>query len=330
MPVKGQKYPTLIDIGKRLNPDGTIAHPAELLAQYNPILEDMPVLEGNLPTGHRETQRTGLPEVFYRQFNRGVPNSKSRTQQVTDTISMLESRSSIDEELAELNGNSAAWRQSEETPFIEAMAQRQARTIFYGNELVNPEEFTGLALRYNDLSAENGQNIIDAGGTTGRLTSMWLICWGEQTVNMRYPKGMSEGGGLTITDRGLQEIEDDDGNQLTVLLTLYRWKLGLSLKDWRYVVRIANIPVDSLSEDGSTFDLWNSLIRAQHRLFNKKFGNCYYYANRTVMQYLDLQSFNKNNVRLKQWEVDGDIVDTFRAMPLRTTDAITNNETRVV
>ena len=330
MATKGINYPTLIDIGKRLNPDGSIATPAELLAQMNPILEDCPMLEGNLPTGHRETQRTGLPGVFYRQFNKGVPNSKSRTMQVTDTIGMLEGRSYIDEELAMLNGNSAAWRMSEETPYMEAMAQQKARTLFYGNENVNPEEFTGLSARYNDLSAENGKNIIDAGGTTGRLTSIWLICWGPNTVNMRYPKGMGDTGGLSMEDRGRDDVRDDDGNEFTVLKTLWRWKCGLSLKDWRYTVRIANIPVDTLGVDGSVYDLWNGLISAQHKLFNKRMGNCYYYMNRTVAQYLDLQSFNKDNIQITQQEINGEIVEMFRMMPFRVCDALTNNETRVV
>lgn len=326
----GQTYPTLIDIAKRLNPDGTVAQPAELLAQANEILEDAPMLEGNLPTGHRETQRTGLPSVFYRQFNRGTPNSKSRTMQVTDTIGMLEARSHVDAKLAQLNGNSASWRMSEEYPFMEAMSQTKARTMFYGNENVNPQEFTGLAARYNDLSAPNGQNIIDAGGTTGQLTSIWLVCWGEQTVNMRYPKGMSESGGIRMQDLGEQDEFDENGDRFRALQTLWQWDCGLSLKDWRYVVRIANIPVALLEDDGATYDLWNLLIKAQHKLFNKRMGRCYYYMNRTVEQYLDLQSFNKQNIQITQQEVNGEIVDSFRKMPFRTCDVLTNNETRVV
>lgn len=330
MATKGNTLPTLIDYAKRLDPDGKISPIAELLAQTNEILMDCPFYEANMETGHRETIRTGLPEVYWRMFNKGVPISKSRTQQVTDTIGMLEARSHIDIELAALNGNSAAWRFSEETPFLEAMSQEAASTIFYGNENVTPEKFTGLSPRFSDLSAENAENIIDAGGTTGNLTSIWLICWDQQTVNMRYPKGQGNSYGLQSRDLGEESVQDDQGQYFQALRTLYTMKCGLSLKDWRYVVRIANIPVDTLDDAGATTDLWNNLIKAMHKLYNLKKGKCYFYMNRTIEQYLDLQSFNKQNIQINQQEIDGDIVSMFRKIPFRTCDALLNTEQRVV
>ena len=49
------------------------------------FLLDMDWQEGNLPTGHRTTIRTGLPESAWRLLNYGVQPSKSVTAQVTDT-----------------------------------------------------------------------------------------------------------------------------------------------------------------------------------------------------------------------------------------------------
>lgn len=330
MAVKGNTLPSIIDVAKRLDPDGNIDMIAELLAEINEIIEDVPVLEGNLPTGHRETVRTGLPEVYWRKFNGGVPISKSKTQQVTNTIGMLESRSHVDTDLANLNGNSAEWRFSEDKAFLEAMSQEMAESIFYGNELTDPTKFTGLAPRFSDLSAENGNNIIDAGGTTGQLTSIWLICWDTDTVNMRYPKQQPGTSFLSARDLGEDSVQDEDGNYFQALRMLYKWHCGLNLKDWRYVVRIANIPVDTLAEDGSTADLWNHLITAMHKLFSMKKGKCCFYMNRTVMQYLDLQSFNKENVQLTQQEVNGEMITMFRSIKFRLCDALLNTESRVV
>lgn len=330
MAIKGNTLPSVIDVAKRLDPDGNIDMIAELLAEVNEIIMDAPVLEGNLPTGHRETVRTGLPEVYWRKFNAGVPISKSKTQQLTNTIGMLESRSHVDKDLADLNGNSAEWRFSEDKAFLESMSQTMAETIFYGNELVNPERFTGLAPRFNDLSAENGQNIIDAGGTTGNLTSIWLICWDTDTVNMRFPKQQQGTSFLSSRDLGEESVQDADGNYFQALRMLYKWNCGLNLKDWRYVVRIANIPVDTLANDGATADLWNLLISSMHKLFSLKKGKTCFYMNRTVMQYLDLQSFNKNNVQLTQQEVDGEMITKFRSTPFRLCDALLNTESRVV
>src|SRR3569832_2430142 len=62
-------------------------------------------VEGNLPTGHRVTIRTGLPQVYWRSINQGVPRSKSTTAQVDVSVGLLEAYSAVDKDLAELNGN---------------------------------------------------------------------------------------------------------------------------------------------------------------------------------------------------------------------------------
>ena len=45
---------------------------------------------------------------------------------------------------------------------------------------------------------------------------------------------------------------------------------------------------------------------------------------------LDLQAMNKTNVLLRLEEFDGKPITTFRGIPVRTVDAIVNNETNVV
>ena len=63
---------TYADWAKRLDPDGKTATVVELLSQTNEILEDAVFMEGNLPTGHRVSIRTGLPDVYWRSINQGV------------------------------------------------------------------------------------------------------------------------------------------------------------------------------------------------------------------------------------------------------------------
>lgn len=60
MAIKGTNALTLADHAKRMDPTEDPAI-VELLSQTNPILTDMVYVEGNLPTGHRTTIRTGLP-----------------------------------------------------------------------------------------------------------------------------------------------------------------------------------------------------------------------------------------------------------------------------
>src|SRR3990167_1727227 len=184
---------TLADWAKRLDPDGKTPTIVELLSQTNEILLDMLWKEGNLPTGERTTVRTGLPTVAWRLLNKGVAKSKSRTAQIEEAVGVLEARSEIGQKLAELNGNTAAFRLSEAQAFIEAMNEEMSSTLFYGNSGTAPEEFTGLAPRYSSLSATNAQNIINGSGAGSDNSSIWLVVWGAQTCFGVFPKGSMAG-----------------------------------------------------------------------------------------------------------------------------------------
>jgi hypothetical protein len=91
---------TLTDWAKRRDPDDRVASIIELLNQSNEVLQDMLWVEGNLPTGHRTTVRTGLPAVAWRKLNYGVPQSKSTTVQVDDACGMLEAFGQVDKDRA--------------------------------------------------------------------------------------------------------------------------------------------------------------------------------------------------------------------------------------
>jgi len=121
---------TLMDWAKRVDPDGKIAEIVNLLSQTNEILDDMLWMEGNLPTGHKTTIRTGLPQAYWRLINQGVPRGKSTTAQITETCGMLETYSDIDVDLVALAGNDRAFRLSEELAFLEGMNQQMAHTIY--------------------------------------------------------------------------------------------------------------------------------------------------------------------------------------------------------
>ena len=86
---------------------------------------------------------------------------------------------------------------------------------------------------------------------------------------------------------------------------------GFSLRDWRYVVRIANIDVSDLA--GATpVNLINLLIRAAHKVPNIRMGRPAIYCNRAIATWLDIQALNKANVNLRYAEVFGEEVLTFR------------------
>ncbi|BCB27052.1 hypothetical protein SKTS_19380 [Sulfurimicrobium lacus] len=293
---------TLADYSKRLSPDGKIDPIAELLSQQNDILEDIVWKEANQPTSHVVAVRTGLPAVYWRGYNQGVPSGKSTTAQVTEPCAMLEGRSHIDAKLLTLNGNSAAFRLSEESPFIESMSQEMVGKIFNGNVGADLKTFSGLATRYSSTTAGNGQNVILGGGSGSDNASIYLVLWGEQTVFGTFPKGSRAG--LQNRDLGEESVQDASGNWYQAARSLFQWDGGLVVKDWRYVVRIANIDVsDWVGVTGTqattaSTNLIKLMMRAIARIPNFNMGRAAFYANRSIQEGLMVQALEKSSAAL--------------------------------
>ena len=322
--------PTLADLASRMTSDGKIdPQIIELLGETNEVLDDMTVIEANGFTEHKTTVRSGLPSGTWRKLNYGVQPEKSRTVQVKDAMGMLETYAEVDKALADLNGNSAAWRLSEDRAFIEGMNQTMATTLFYGDASLDPEKFTGLAPRYSSLSAENGMNIIAGGGSGSDNSSIWLIVWGPNTCHTIYPKGSAAG--LQSRDLGEATLLDANSGRYQGYRTHYKWDIGLTLRDWRYVARIANIDISDLTKNASSgADLIDLMTQAIEVIPNLGMGRAVFYCSRKVRSFLRRQIANKvASSTLTMDEVAGKKVISFDGIPVRRSDAILNTEATV-
>mgnify|MGYP001206623900 CR=1 FL=1 len=334
MPVLSAANPTLLDLAKRLDPDNKIADIVELLNETNEMLFDMSWIEGNLLTGHRTTVRTGIPEPTWRKMYGGVQPTKSTTAQITDNTGMLEAYAEVDKAMADLNGNTAEWRLSEDRPHLEGMNQTIQRTLLYGNEGTQPEAFTGLSPRFNSTTAANGENIIPAvtGGGATDNQSIWLVVWGPNTVHGIVPKGSIAG--LQQEDKGQVTIENADGNggRMEAYRTHYRWDAGLTVRDWRYIVRIANISKAALKadpEDGGP-NLPDLMFEAIERIPNLTAGRAAFYMSRGVRTKVRQQSAKSvKNSTLTIDQIGGVPVMSFHGIPLRRVDALAADEALV-
>ena len=319
---------TLLDWSKVQGPDGSIQAIAEVLGQKNEFIEDMVWVEGNLPTGHRGTIRTGLPTVYFRLLNQGVPPSKATTTQVDEAAAIMEARCQIDKDLAELNGLAPAFRASQSVPFLESMAQTFAAKAFYGNVNTDPEQFSGLATRYSDnTTAAIKENIIDGGGTGSDNTSIWLIGWGDNAVHGIYPKGSQMC--LQHQDLGLADAFDSNGYRFRAYLDWYQWKAGLFVADWRCAVRIPNIDVSNTVGATSAPDIASLMIQAIDKVNMNAASKWAFYMNRTLGTALNLQMYNRPNMLLTMENSDGKAWSRFRGIPIRTVDQILSTESRV-
>jgi len=332
MAYNGGNVPTLLDVAKSENPDGSIATVAEILTETNEMLLDIPFFEGNLATGHRTTVRTGIPAPTWRQFYGGVAPSKSTRAQITDDTAMMEAYGLIDKALADLSPNLAAFRLSEDYAHIEGMSQAAQRAFIYGNRSTDITQFNGLAPRYNALTgAGNSQNIINAGGVGSDNASIWLVVWGAQTVHGIYPKGSQAG--LQMRDLGEQTAISSDGNgEFQAYRSHYRWDLGLCVRDWRYAVRIANIDRSNLTPDlsGSSANLPDLMFQAIERLPSLNAGIPVFYMDRATRTMFRRQLPNAiKNSSLEISQVGGVSTYMFQDIPIRRVDEMSPDEALV-
>lgn len=345
-------YPTLLDVAKRTDPDGKIAAIAELLSEMNPILADAVWKEGNLPIGERCTVRTGLPSSYWRLLNQAVPASTSKTAQVDEGCGMLEAWGIVDKDLAELNGNTAAFRLSEAIAQMEGMNQTMATAMFYGNASTNPEQFNGLDVRFNSTAAANKNNLVLAGdGSAAVNQDIWLVVWSPNTAYCIYPKGSKAG--ITHQDLGEQTIYTTSNvaggaatGQYRAYQDHWQWKCGLVVKDWRYVARVCNINVTALHSNSSAADINRCMVSATHRIWNLNAGRAAWYMSRTLAEHMDLQSragvsgsplvamngsFGTQqpggNSQLESFQ--GERVLSFRGIPIRVCDTIVTSANKV-
>jgi hypothetical protein len=221
---------------------------------------------------------------------------------------------------------------SEAQAFVEAMNQEMAATVFYGNSGLAPEEFTGLSVRYSSLSAANAQNIVDCGSTDTDNSSIYLVVWGANSVHGIFPKGSKAG--LMHEDLGLVTVETTAGiagTRMRAYLDHWQWKCGIALKDWRYVVRGANIDISALVAKSSAANLTEKMIKMIHRVPNLAMGKPVFYMNRTCFQELDIQRRDDviSGGGLVYQNVDGVIKHSFRGIPVKVCDALLQNEARV-
>lgn len=324
--------PTLLDLAKQTDPDGKIAAVVEILNETNDILDHMTWQEGNLPTGNRTTVRTGLPAPTWRQLYGGVQPTKGRTAQVTDDCGSLEAYAEQDAALVALAADPAQFRLNEDRAHIEGINQELADTLFYGNSGTAPAEFTGLAPRFNSTTADNGENVIVGGGAGTDNASIWLCVWGPLTGFGIVPKGSKAG--LQVTDKGLVTIEDADGSggRMEAFRTHYKLSAGLTIRDWRYFVRIPNIDKSALTKDvsGSSADLADLMFQAMNKVPSLKVGRAAFYMSRNTLTFLRRQLSNKtSSSTLEIKDVGGKMVDHFQGIPIGRCDALAADEALV-
>lgn len=320
-------YPTLVDLATQTGPDGRVQPVIELLSKMDEMAQDIPVLEGNMTNGERATVRTGIPTPTWRLFNQGVVPTKGTTAQLEFKCGQMANWSQVDKSLADSAVSREDFLLSQSLAHIEGMSQEMYSTFWYGTAAA-PEEFVGIAAHYNDPTAANRSNVLDAGGTdSSDNASIWLINFGPD-IHMIYPRAHPSAG-ITRDFKGVVTAEAVGGTA-GALMDVYRekfeWAGGLVVRDWRRAVRIGSIDMSALVAQSGDADLSYWMRKATHRLRPSAAGasKTVFVMHPSLFEYLDHQRDDKavagGGVRWQ--EIDGVLVPFFRGIPIRRSESL--------
>ena len=340
MAALGSKLVTLADVAK--SKDKMIGGVAEVLVQENPMLNDIPYMEMNQGTIHKEDIRSALPAVYYRKANQAIPASKSTVEERTFTAAHFESKSQMDTKVASRGGVDRIaynrWNQAQ--GHIQAQAIEHANLTIYGSPSSSNLKVAGFMDIYSTVNAseETSKQIIDGGGTGSNNTSLLLVNWGERSIFGVYPAGTQAG--LKRTDRsaGNKEVQiaalDSAGAAGSFWGYEEQFEIdhGLVVKDYRQAARVANVDVTLLKSGVNAADLIDLMISAAYKIHNPQNGSPVWYVNRTIEAFLHKQSLTKvgAGAGLTYDNYQGKKILMFLGMPIRRSDALLNTEAQVV
>lgn len=336
MAIIGNTFLNLLDVAAVRDTDtGAII---EVLNQLTPFYKDANIITANKGASHMSSMRTGLPQLTWGALYQGIPQSKSGYTSVEDTTGFLEGLDAIDTRLIDLDPeNTAKLRTMESLGFMESFAQTISSAIWYSNVATSPKQFHGFFARYNTLA---NPNVVDGGGRGSDNTSIAFVTHGDAQTSLLTPKNIAAG--MQTEDMGKQRVLDNLNNPYYVLERVYRQHLGMTVKDWRYNARVANIDVSEVI--AGTRSIIPLLRSAYYKMQGRRSykmekqgeaspGRTVIYMNKTLMEALDAEASSSTlnpALRLTPKDLNGEEVTTWRGIPIREDDSLLNTETAVL
>lgn len=305
-----------------------------LLSQQGSVLEDAELIECNRGDKHIVSMVSGLPEVAWHGYYEGVQPTAGKRIFTTDSLAMAETVSQIDVNILKGAKNPAKERADEAELHIESLGQSVIGGFFYGDPKNKPSEIMGLSPRFSDLnSATTGGQIVNAGGSGDTNTSLWFVTWGQKQTGLLYPYDNKSLAGISHEDNGRVQAFEADNKSFYVMEDRFKWHAGLTLGDYRYVVRIANI--DAASVSSGDVDIYKFLSTAYYKHWGHRIprGRTVIYCNTSICELIDDANINRGNgdnfVRLSPGEIEGRQIMSYRGIPIKVTDQLRNDESRV-
>ena len=273
MATKGSRYITFRDILSGRTPNGFVDKDiVEMMAQENPVLQDVLWKQCNKGREDIVTIRTGMPEAVVRAFYEGWTGSKTSKKQVANACCRVSTGIEFDWALYEGDKDKRAFLADELRAHSSVLGDKAASLLFYGDTAGDPKGINGFSRTFSQYGAITGSSMVtddkkaafycfnagkaaEAGSTASSIArrSIFLVGWGARSAHGIYPEGSSAG--IKIGQLTKQFVDDGNGGRLEVGLQEMNQSLGLNIRDFRYCGRVANINIMSDPTDAATPDV---------------------------------------------------------------------------
>lgn len=339
MATVGNSVLTLADIMQGRRGDGSFDHEiVELFCQENPMLDDITIIQANDGTANRTTIRSGIPEPTWINYYSGVKPTKGAKTQVKDVAGRMRAMLEIDADLYNDTPDKDQFLQDELFTLTEGMAQAMAECLIFGKIANDPRAFNGLYNFYGVAGADNNQyDSKDAahyvfsgknaaqGGETFRSIS--LIGWSPSTITGFYPQGHKSAG---IQRGALRKVDTQDANGgiYQVMRQEITWDMGLSVKDYRYGGRIANIDSSTMLTNTAGVDYVELIHRLVSRVKNSARVKRAFYMSPDLWEKIQVLFYRKTQGNAIQYADIQQRANTpvLLGIPVRLSDALEVDE----
>lgn len=281
------------------------------------IIQDIPWREADEAFSNTTVRCAYEPSGSVAILNAGTTPDKGQTTQVRDVVSIFESRALNDVRVINALPNPKQGRNDEVQMHIRGVTKTMISKLFYGNNLTDPSEFTGIANRMDALAASN--NVLNAGGTGSTCTSVYVVDWSPVTCHCVHARNSVPGvkhdnlGQVTVASSGSRYEAYED--KITV-------SVGIAVKNERSIGRLANI-----ADPYSDFDP-DDLVKLKNRM--TRGPGMRIYVNTEMMSAMEIAEREKTNTNFTK--VDGlapGFTYLFDGIPIRCVDQITSAESAI-
>jgi len=273
MATKGSRYITFRDILSGRTPNGFVDKDiVEMVAQENPVLQDVLWKECNKGREDFVTIRTGMPDAVVRAFYEGWTGTKTSKKQVTNACCTITTGIEFDWRLYEADKDKTAFLSDEQRAHSSVLGDKVAQLLFYGSTADNPKAINGFGKTFGQHGAVTGASMVtddklaafyclnagkaaEAGSSADSIArrSIFLVGWGARSAHGIYPEASSAG--IKIGQLESQFVDDGSGKRLRVGLQEMNQDVGLNIRDFRYCGRVTNINVMSDPMSAETPDV---------------------------------------------------------------------------